>query len=174
MANKHLPDPANQHFPPTELLFRRVRRENVRRGGKATFLAFALPDMSVNRGRDGAAEDARKGFSPIDWAVASFDVAAIPPRSDWFHLVQVYQLCARHVPEPNNHSHSEVRVWRHIEECWTLITARSGEEFLESDPDRESPRNTPEVLLDPDFHMRWRKHIALAAKMALGCVPESS
>jgi hypothetical protein len=85
------------------------------------------------------------------------------------HIVQEYQLKPRHVPEPGNFSHSEVRVWRKVASILTLITVRGAMEFPPDDPDRDEPRNNPEALLDPDFHMRWRKHIALAAKMVLPC-----
>ena len=167
MANKPQPRQPDQSFPNTERLFHRVRRNNVGRDGKATFLAFALPDMSVNREEHSTAEEARKGYDKVDWGVVGFEVADIPPRTNWAHIAQLYRLLARHIPEAGNYSHSEVRVWRKVEEVFVLITARMLENFEESDPDREEPLDTAEALLDPDFHMRWRKHIALAAKMVL-------
>ncbi len=56
-----------------------------------------------------------------------------------------------------------------VEEIYKLITNRKPEDFGEDDPDREETHDTAEALLDPDFHMRWRKRIALAAKMVLLC-----
>ncbi len=171
MTNNPQPEQPDQHFSDAERLFRRVRRENIARSGKATFLAFNLPDMSVNRERESSAEDARKGYDQADWAVVAFAVKDIPPRATWVQIVQEYQLKPRHVPEPGNFSHSEVRVWRKVRAVFTLITSRKPEDFLPGDPDRGEPRDTPEALLDPDFHMRWRKHIELAAKMVLPCEP---
>jgi hypothetical protein len=167
MAKKPRPNPPDQSFAGTERLFHRVRRNNIRRDGKASFLAFTLPDMSVNREKYSTAEETRRGYGSADWAVAAFVVADIPPRTNWAHIAQIYRLLARHVPEPGNLAHSEVRVWRKVEESFVLITDREGDDFEDGDPDREDPRDTAAVLLDPDFHMRWRKHIALAAKMIL-------
>jgi hypothetical protein len=95
MTSNPQPD---QHFSDAERLFRRVRRENVGRSGKATFLAFDLPDMSVNRERECSAEDARKGYNQADWAVVAFAVKDLPPRATWVQIVQEYQLKPRHVP----------------------------------------------------------------------------
>ncbi len=125
--------------------------------------------MSVNRAKHGTAEEARRGYDKADWGVAAFLVADIPPRTNVPHIDQVYALLARHVPEPGNLAHSEVRVWRKVAEIFVLITARKVGDFDRGDPDRKTPRNTAAVLLDPDFHMRWRKRIALAAKMVLPC-----
>jgi len=167
MANNPQPKGPDQSFAETERLFHRVRQNNIGRHGKATFLAFALPDMSVNRERDSTAENARSGFEKPDWGVAAFVVKDIPPDGGWAHGLQTYLLRPRHVPEPGNFPHSEVRVWRAVQTVSTLITTRDEKDFGERDPDREEPRGTPEALLDPDFHMRWRKHIALASKMVL-------
>jgi hypothetical protein len=167
MANKPEPPRPDQSFPDAERLFHRLRGNNIGRDGKATFLAFTLPDMSVNREQHSTAEATRKGYDKADWGVVAFLVADIPPRADWTHIAQIYRLLARHVPEARNFSHSEVRVWRKVEEEFILITARVAEDFEEVDPDRMEHRDTAESLLDPDFHMRWRKHIGLAAKMVL-------
>jgi hypothetical protein len=172
MANKPQPKQPDQSFPETERLFHRIRRNNVGRDGKATFLAFALPDMSVNREQHSTAEETRKGYDPADWGVVGFLVADIPPRTNWAHIADIYRLLARHVPEAGNYSHSEVRVWRMVDNVFKLITSRVSEDFQASDPDRGEPRDTAAALLDPDFHMRWRKHIALAAKMILPCDAE--
>ncbi|HEX3148543.1 MAG TPA: hypothetical protein VHR66_10695 [Gemmataceae bacterium] len=123
--------------------------------------------MSVNRERFGAADEARKGFDPADWAVVAFLVRDIPPRISWVHIVQVYRLLVRHVPESGNYPHSEVRVWRKVEERLALITSRLNDDFPVDDPDRNEELGRPDALLDPDFHMRWRKHIALACKLTL-------
>lgn len=168
MAKKKAPDPTIQGFQGSERLFHRVRRNNVR-NGKPTPSAFSLPDMSVNREKFGDPEEARKGFDKADWGVSAFTVADIPPRESLAHMAQTYRLLPRHVPVPGNHAHSEVRVWRVVEEVFKLITNRKPEDFEEDDPDREEPCDTAEALLDPDFHMRWRKRIALAARMVLPC-----
>jgi hypothetical protein len=125
--------------------------------------------MSVNREKHSTAEEARRGYNKTDWGVAAFIVADIPPRTNWAHIAQIYRLLARHVPETGNFPHSEVRVWRKAEEVFVLITNREDGDFRPDDPDRETPRGTAAAVLDPDFHMRWRKHIALAAKMILPC-----
>jgi hypothetical protein len=169
MANNPQPNQPEQSFAGTERLFRRVRGNNIGRDGKATLFAFELPDMSVNRELHGSAEDARKGFDRSEWSVVAFLVADIPPRADWHHLAQLYRLLPRHVIAPGNFAHSEVRAWRKIDEDFVFITNRGPSEFTEDDPDRECARGLPEALLDPDFHLRWRKHIALASKMALPC-----
>ena len=169
MAKKPQPDPPDQSFSNTERLYRRVRRNNVGRDGKATFLAFALPDMSVNREKHGTAEAARQGYDKADWGVAAFLVADIPPRTNVPHIDQFYALLARHVPKPGNFAHSEVRVWRKVAQVSVLITDRNKGDFRSDDPDRNTPRDASAALLDPDFHMRWRKRIALAAKMVLPC-----
>src|SRR5262249_54105696 len=118
-----------QHFPNTEQLFRRVRRESIGRNGKPTFLAFTLPDMSVNREQRSTAEEARKGYDNAIWGVAAFLVADIPARVSLAHHVQTYRLLPRHVPKAGNSAHSETRVWRRVKEVLVLITARKHEEF---------------------------------------------
>jgi hypothetical protein len=126
--------------------------------------------MSVNRNKYGSAEDARQGYDKADWGVAAFVVADIPPRTKVAHIEQTYRLYARHVPIRGNPAHSEVRVWRKVVAVFMLITDRQCHEFDSEDPDRDKPRDTAASLLDPDFHMRWRKRIALAAKMVLPCI----
>ncbi len=80
MAKKPQPDPPDQSFSNTERLYRRVRRNNVGRDGKATFLAFALPDTSVNREkharrrRRGKATTRRTGATFADFRVTIEDV----------------------------------------------------------------------------------------------------
>jgi hypothetical protein len=148
----------NQNFRDIERLFRRVHRANVKPDGRASFLAFELPDMSVNREEYSTAEEARKGFRPEDWGVVSIRVEDIPLRESLRHVNHDYRFRARHVPEVGNFSHSEVRVWREDGVVALLITTRQTEEFLTTDPDRESPRTGTDSL-DPDFHMRWRKRL---------------
>jgi hypothetical protein len=87
--------------------------------------------MSVNREKYSEPEDARRGYDEADWGVVAFTVADIPPRVDWAHMAQTYRLRPRHVPEPGNYSHSEVRIWRKLEEIFKLITERKPEEFAE-------------------------------------------
>jgi len=108
--------------------------------GKATFLAFELPDMSVDREDYSTPADARKGFRPEDWGVVSIRVGAMPPRESLPQINHSYRFRARHVPEVGNFAHSEVRVWRESGAVAVLITMRGTEEFLAADPDRESPR----------------------------------
>jgi hypothetical protein len=126
--------------------------------GKASFLAFELPDMSVNRENYSTAAEARRGFRPEAWGVVSITVSDMPPRESLPHLSHSYRFQARHVPEDGNFAHSEVRVWRESGAVAVLITTRQTEDFLPTDPDRESPR-TGADWLDPDFHMRWRKRL---------------
>lgn len=166
MANTAPPKVANQHFPQTEILFHRVHRANIARG-KATAFAFTLPDMSCNRETESTAEEARKGFYPEDWGVAGFAVQEIPPREALAYLSQFYRLLARHVPEVGNFAHSEVRVWR-TESGELLVTARQDGDFPDGDPDRGCARGHPDVWLDPDFHMKWRRRIAQSANLVLG------
>jgi hypothetical protein len=98
---------------------------------------------------------------------APFIVADIPQRGKLVHFTAVYRLLVRHVPLAKNHAHSEVRVWRNVDETLTLITDHRNDEFGDGDPDRNEPRGPSATLLNPDFHMQWRKRIALAAKMVL-------
>jgi len=163
MANKPQPNRPEQHFPDNELLFCRVRRNNFKRNGRASPLAFGLPDMSVNREQFSTAEQARKGHNPEDWGVVSFPVSAIPPREEWVHVALVYRMLPRHVPVDGNFAHSEVRVWRKNDAIYLLVTSRTDNDFGADDPDQTEARCPPDEL-DPDFHMRWRKHIALACK----------
>ncbi|HYV38923.1 MAG TPA: hypothetical protein VE988_24780 [Gemmataceae bacterium] len=144
-------------------MFRRVRQENLKRDGKPTLFAFELPDMSVNRERFGTAEEARSGFDQQQWGVAAFLVMDIPPRVAWTHLAQVYNLLPRHIPTNSNFAHTEVRVRRWVENELVLITHRTTADFDDGDPDRNAQSGLPGALLDPDFHMRWRKHIAKAS-----------
>jgi hypothetical protein len=133
--------------------------------GRARFLAFELPDMSVNREDCSTAEDARKGFQPEEWGVVSIRVGDMPPRESIPQAEHSYRFRARHVPEPGNFAHSEVRVWREsVGEI--LITTRMTEEFLAEDPDRDCPRAGPDML-DPDFHMRWRKRLKWCCRAEL-------
>lgn len=169
MAKKPHLNPPNQSFPNTERLFRRVRKSEIGRGGKVRVTAFELPDMSVNRERYGTAEEARQGHDPADWAVVAFAVAGIPPKKDWAHVAHVYRLSPRHVPLAGNLAHSEVRIWRKAAGSFVLITDRREGDFEEGDPDRFARRGAPAALLDPEFHMRWRKHIARAARLVLPC-----
>jgi hypothetical protein len=169
MAKKPHSKPPNQFFSKTEQLFRRVQRERIRGGGKVRMLAFELPDMSVNRERYSTAEEARRGHDKGRWGVAVFTVADIPPRTTWVQVADKYRLAPRHVPEPGNYSHSEVRVWRNLKGTFVLITDRKGADVNPDDPDRNDVRNISASLLDPDFHMRWRKHIALVARVVLPC-----
>lgn len=161
------PPYADQSFDDAELLFRRVRRENLRPDGRPTLMAFELPDMSVNRGNYGTAESARRGFDPADWAVVSFAVADIPARRVLAHVADKYVLLPRHVPEPGNFPHAEVRVWREKDGVKILVTHRGPGDFSSNDPDGSSPNGTADALLDPDFHMRWRKHISRVAKLVV-------
>jgi hypothetical protein len=126
--------------------------------GRASFLAFELPDMSVNRENYSTAAEARKGFRAEDWGVVSIRVGDMPPRESLPQITHSYRFRARHVPEVGNFAHSEVRVWRENGAVAVLITTRQTEEFLDTDPDRKSPRTGAESL-DPDFHMRWRKRL---------------
>ena len=114
----------NQTFLDSELLFRRVHRLNMKLDGRASFLAFELPDMSVNRERLGTVEESLKGFRPQDWGVVSFQVADIPPREVLLHTAHCYYFRARHVPEPGNFAHSEIRVWREDNSIRVLVTFR--------------------------------------------------
>lgn len=148
----------DQHFRDPERLFRRVHRDNLKHDGKASFLAFELPDMSVNREEYSTAEEARRGFRAADWGVVSIKVAELPPRESVPQAAHSYRFRPRHVPEVGNFAHAEVRVWRQDANATLLITSRDSKDFLASDPDRDSPRGD-RSLLDPDFHMRWRKRL---------------
>ncbi len=161
----HPPRHPDQNFRDHERLFRRVHRDNMKADGKASFLAFELPDMSVNREDYGAAEEARKGFRPEDWGVVSIRVGDMPPRQSVPHMSHSYTFRARHVPEIGNFAHSEVRVWRENGQVVVLISMRQASDFSPTDPDRETPRSGV-GLLDPDFHMRWRK------RLEWNCQPE--
>jgi hypothetical protein len=167
MGNQAPPSVPSQHFPPTELLFHRVHKNNVSRG-KATHFAFALPDMSCNRQLESTAEEARKGHDPQDWGVAAFLVEEIPSREALIHLAQLYRLLARHVPLPGNFAHCEVRVWRFDGDNELLLTERKEVDFRAGDPDTECTRGLPAEWLDPDFHMKWRRRIAKASTLPLG------
>ena len=157
MATTQPPDRADQNFRDLERLFRRVLRRNMKPDGKATFLAFELPDMSVNREKHSTAEETRKGFRPEDWGVVSVLVCDMPPRQSLPQAEHSYRFRARHVPMVGNFAHSEVRVWREsgVE---LLVTSRTPEDFLADDPDRHCPCVGIDML-DPDFHMRWRKRL---------------
>lgn len=162
-----------QHFPNNERLFRRIHRTNIDKRGRATFLGFALPDMSVNRESFGTADDARRNHNATVWGVAAFLVAVIPPRELQTHNDQRYLLFARHVPEPDNFPHSEVRVWREVKGGHALVTERTQEGFNEGDPDAGEAHVPPtDEYLDPDFHMRWRKRLALASQLVIGPSPQ--
>src|SRR5262245_17289903 len=130
MERTHPPSCPDQHFRDVERLFRRVHRENMKPDGKASFLAFELPDMSVNREDHSTSEDARRGFRPEDWGVVSIRVGDMPPREALAHINHSYRFQARHVPEAGNYAHSEVRVWREGGAVASLITTRQTEEFL--------------------------------------------
>lgn len=126
--------------------------------GKASFLAFELPDMSVNREDYSTAEDALRGFRPEDWGVVCIKVGDMPPRESVPQINHSYRFRARHVPEVGNFAHSEVRVWREDSAVALLITTREADDFSATDPDRDAARTGVESL-DPDFHMRWRKRL---------------
>lgn len=66
MAITEQPKHPNQSFRDIERLFRRVHRDNMKPDGTGSFLAFELPDMSVNREEYSTAEQARRGFRPED------------------------------------------------------------------------------------------------------------
>lgn len=173
MAKHQFDSHPDQTFPDTERLFRRVVRKHLKPDGKADMLAFDLPDMSVNRERFSTAEDTRKGFRVEDWGVVSFLVRDIPPRETLPHATHSYAFRPRHVPEPGNFAHSEVRVTREDGATAVLVTRRRTEEFTDADPDRDTPRIDPDApdppvtALDPDFHMRWRRRIAWRCKPEL-------
>jgi hypothetical protein len=158
MARMQPPRHPNQAFRDVERLFRRVYRDHIKSDGRAQFWAFELPDMSVNRETFSTAEDTRRGFRPEDWGVVSITVGDMPPRESLAHINHSYRFRARHVPDPGNFAHSEVRVWREEDRLAVLVTTRRLEDFSATDPDRDLPRAGPE-LLDPDFHMRWRKRL---------------
>ena len=158
MATTQPPRHPDQNFRDIERLFRRAHRDKMKSDGKASFLAFELPDMSVSREDQSTAEEARRGFRPENWGVVSIRVGDIPPRESLPQLNHSYRFRTRHVPDVGNFAHSEVRVWRENGAIAVLITTRQTEEFLATDPDRESPRSGTE-LLDPNFHMRWRKRL---------------
>ena len=80
MATPQPPRHPDQNFREVERLFRRVHRDYMKPDGKASFLAFELPDMSVNRENYSTAEEARRGFRPEDWGVVSIRVGDMPPR----------------------------------------------------------------------------------------------
>ena len=124
--------------------------------------------MSVNREEYGTAAEARRGFRPEDWGVVSILVRDMPPRESLPQAEHSYCFRARYVPEVGNIAHSEVRVWREDGAAVTLITSRLTEDFPPEDPDRECPQALPD-LLNPDFHMRWRKRLELA--LPLGTSP---
>jgi len=131
-------------------------------------MAFALPDMSCNREAESTAEQTRSGYHREDWGVAAFAVQDIPPREQLIHLAQFYRLLARHIPLPGNHAHSEVRVWRMLDNVELLLTLRGDDTFGVDDPDAACTRGDPSDWLDPDFHMRWRRRIAQIADLVLG------
>ena len=163
---------ADQHFPPAELLFRRVHRANVKSDKRVTLDAFALPDMSVNReshgakaGTVGSSAEALSGFDPADWGVVAFAVLDIPPREPiWQDGTLGHELLPRHVPVPGNFAHSEVRVFRLVGENRVWLTPRSGD-GLGDDPDSAATRDP--APLDPGFHQRWRKRLALTARLVV-------
>ncbi len=158
MPPTHPPGHPDQSFRDAERLFRRVLRINMKPDGRATFLGFKLPDMSVNREGHSTAEDTRKGFQPENWGVVSIRVGDIPPRESLPQNDHSYRFRPRHVPVIGNFAHSEVRVWREKADTAVLITERQAGDFAPTDPDRESPCAGVD-LLDPDFHMRWRKRL---------------
>src|SRR5215469_12650665 len=98
MATKQPLSHLDQNFRDVERLFRRVHRDNMKPDGKASFLAFALPDMSVNRENYSTAAEARKGFRPEDWGVVSITVGDMPPRESLPQITHSYRFRARHVP----------------------------------------------------------------------------
>jgi hypothetical protein len=55
-------------------------------------LGFELPDMSFNRENDSTAEEARKGFRPDDWGVASVTVRDMAPRESVAHIAHSYRF----------------------------------------------------------------------------------
>ncbi len=145
----------------------------MKHDGKASFLAFELPDMSVNRERHSTAEEARRGFRPEDWGVVSFLVAEMPPREALPHEAHCYHFRARHIPEEGNFAHAEVRVWREDGGVRVLITLRQADDFREGDPDGEADRTGVDAL-DPRFHMRWRKRIEWCCQPELRPVDEAA
>ena len=163
---------ADQHFPPDELLFRRVHRANVKSDKRVTLDAFALPDMSVNResyrpkvGMIGSVADALSGFDPADWGVVAFAVLDIPPTEPiWQDGTLGHELLPRHMPVPGNFAHSEVRAFRLLGEKRVWLTLRSDDD-LSGDPDSAAPRDP--APLDPGFHQRWRKRLAWAARLVV-------
>lgn len=156
----------DQVFLDAERLFRRVGIQNLKPDGKATFLAFELPDMSVTRERCAGAEEARKGFRPEEWGVVSLLAGDLPPREVVLHHSHSYFFRARHVPEVGVFAHSEVRIWREDGEDQVLVTNRPLDKCSPDDPDREIPRTAP-AALDPQFHMKWRKRIEWRCKPEL-------
>src|SRR5262249_28078841 len=148
MATTPPPRHPDQNVRDVERLFRRVRRENMKPDGKASFLACELSDMSVNREAYSTAADARRGFPAQEWGVVSIRVRDMPPRESLPQINHSYRFRARHVPEVGNFAHSEVRVWREHGAVALLITTRQTEEFLPTDPGWESPRTGTESL-DP-------------------------
>jgi len=172
MASKQPPTHVDQTFLDGERLFHRVLRRNMTPDGKATLSAFGLPDMSVNRGRFSSAAGTRQGFRPEDWGVVSITVAQMPPRESILHVAHSYTFRARHVPEPDNFSHSEIRVWRVDGNVVVLVTVRFAEQFAEDDPDKAETLSDSSALA-PDFHMRWRKRLARSCRPELRPLDET-
>lgn len=165
MATTESNNRPDQRFRDEEQLFRRVFRQNVLPNGKATLMAFELPDMSVNREKYSTAAETRRGFRLEDWGVVSILVGDMPPRESIPQQEHSYRFRARHVPAAGNFAHSEVRVWREAS-CELLITERRTSDFRPDDPDLNCPRAGLDML-DPDFHMRWRKRLALRCRPGL-------
>ena len=83
------------------------------------------------------------------WGVLGFLVRDIPPNREVFqHGVLAFLLEPRHIPYQRNYPHSEV--WVH----------RDGAHICRAN-------NNVDLLLDPDFHLRWREWMTPASKVAV-------
>jgi hypothetical protein len=134
------PDP---HFTDNEILYRRFPPDYVE-DGEVVPESFALPDMSVNRGKYGPPEWAIIHQDHATWGVSGFRVEDIPRDTDIIHLgVIIYALRPEHCPLKYNYPHTEVRVFR--------------------DSQHICAANDNTALLEPEFHIRWRERLSQLA-----------
>lgn len=110
LTGTRAPDP---HFLKGELLFRRFLPQHLMPGKKVSPAAIDLPDMSVNRSKNGGRlEYVLVGHE--DFGVISFVVDDIPPQM--LHEGCCYSFRPVHAPEKKNYYHAEIQCFDFVGE----------------------------------------------------------
>lgn len=105
--------PIDDHFPPDEMLYRRVKKDEIV-DGQVEYSVLKVPVFCANRSKYSLPEHVIL-FPFQDWGVIAFEIQYIPSGPYNTDEKTSYTFNVVHVPEEENYSHTEVRACKNGE-----------------------------------------------------------